>query len=75
MTLHFSDSCSLHATQNNLPMDTVNHHSLTYLFTCCCGMTDFGSLLFEPLQHFFLFSGSQSITHFLDNFNGVALHK
>ena len=75
MTLHFSDSCSLHATQSNLPMDTVKHHSMTNLFTCCCGMTDFGSLLFEPIQRFFPFSRTRSITHFLDNFNDVALCK
>ena len=75
MTLHFSDSCSLHATQNNLQMDTVKHLSLTYLFKCCYGMTDFGSLLFEPLQHFFPFSRIQSITHFLDNFNDFTLCK
>ena len=60
-----------HARQKNLPFEIVKH-SLAYH---CYSVTAFGLLLFEPLQYFFPFSETWSITRFLNNSNKVSLCK
>lgn len=71
--LVFTDSCFLHALQNNVPAETVIHwfayHGSLRRFS---GVTDLGSLRqLGPFDRFFPFGGLRSITRFLDHSDDI----